>query len=52
MKLFIYIMTISFLGILAGRGNARRNINSVLQTVIGFNDTQLTIHQMWLGHFF
>ena len=42
MKLFIYVMTISFLGISLQAGvMPEETSNSVLQTVIGFNDTQI-----------
>ena len=39
MKLFIYVMTISFLGISLQAGvMPEETSNSVLQTIIGFND--------------
>ena len=42
MKLFIYVMTISFVGISLQAGvMPEETSNSVLQTVIGFNDTQI-----------
>ena len=42
MKLFLYVMTISFLGISLQAGvMPEETSNSVLQTVIGFNDTQI-----------
>ena len=42
MKLFIYVMTISFLGISLQAGvMPEETSNSVLQTVIGLNDTQI-----------
>ena len=42
MKLFVYIMAISFLGISLQAGvMPEETSNSVLQTVIGFNDTQI-----------
>ena len=45
MKLFIYVMTISFLVLACRQVMPEEASNSVLQTVIGFNDTKLTIHQ-------
>ena len=42
MKLFIYFMTISFLGISLQAGvMPEETSNSVLQTIIGFNDQQI-----------
>ena len=42
MKLFVYVMAISFLGISLQAGvMPEETSNSVLQTVIGFNDTQI-----------
>ena len=42
MKLFIYAMTISFLGMSLQAGVMPEEAsNTVLQTVIGFNDTQI-----------
>ena len=42
MKLFMYFMTISFVGISLQAGvMPEETSNSVLQTVIGFNDTQI-----------
>ena len=42
MKLFIYVMTISFLGIGLQAGvMPEETSNSVLHTVLGFNDTQI-----------
>ena len=42
MKLFIYVMTISFLGISLQEGvMPEETSNSVLQTIIGFNDQQI-----------
>ena len=42
MKLFIFFMTISFVGIGLQAGiMPEETSNSVLQTVIGFNDTQI-----------
>ena len=42
MKLFMYVMTISFVGISLQAGvMPEETSNSVLQTVIGFNDTQI-----------
>ena len=42
MKLFIYVMTISFLGISLQAGvMPEETSNSFLQTVTGFNDTQI-----------
>ena len=42
MKLFIYVMTISFLGISLQAGvMPEETSNTVLQTIIGFNDQQI-----------
>ena len=42
MKLFIYVMTISFLGISLHAGvMPEETSNTVLQTIIGFNDPQI-----------
>ena len=42
MKLFIYVITISFLGIGLQAGvMPEETSNSVLNTVLGFNDTQI-----------
>ena len=42
MKLFIYVITISFLGIGLQAGvMPEETSNSVVQTVLGFNDTQI-----------
>ena len=42
MKLFMYVMTISFVGISLQAGvMPEETSNSVLQTVLGFNDTQI-----------
>ena len=42
MKLFIYVIAISFLGIGSQAGvMPEETSNSVLQTVLGFNDTQI-----------
>ena len=42
MKLFMYVMTISFLGISLQAGvMPDETSNSVLQTIIGFNDQQI-----------
>ena len=42
MKLFIYFMTISFLGISLQAGvMPEETSNTVLQTIIGFNDQQI-----------
>ena len=42
MKLFIYVMTISFLGISLHAGvMPEETSNTVLQTIIGFNDQQI-----------
>ena len=42
MKLFMYVMTISFVGISLQAGvMPEETSNSVLETVIGFNDTRI-----------